>query len=148
MNRIGLSSVAGTALLVLGLIIGVAAGYGIAISTGARETTTTTAAILSETTTTTVVTTTPTIPTEITFSGTVKAGNSVTAVHFVSNTNHISYPGTVASGSYTISNLPNPDTYTVTLDYTGLLSGGTCTAGTLAIYYQFTPAPQTANWSC
>jgi hypothetical protein len=96
-----------------------------------------------------IVTETP--PTTVTVSGhysSVGAGTTATAIHFISQSTGVSYPGTVSGGSYTISNLPNQDAYTVKIDYSYFGGGGTCTAGTLPVYIQLSQSTISANWTC
>ena len=101
---------------------------------------------------TTTVTTTPVPPAQIQLVGgyaTTNIGTSAKSISFVSQTTGVSYPGSTGNGQYGTS-LPNGDTYTVKIHWTGLLySQGDCTAGTVPLYLQFEPTlPVTASWSC
>lgn len=159
----GWAALAVIAALVAGILIGI---YALAPSPSAATTVTKTTTSVSltvqtstqtlppvTTTTTTTVTTTPQPPLQVAYSGTVQSkgtGTTATGIHFISSTTGVSYPGTIGSGRYTVSNLPNPGTYTVTIDYSnfGGVGGGTCTAGILSAYFQFPVTVQTSNWSC
>ena len=146
-TRRGVAGEVAVVTLIVGLIIGAGAMYASTPTRTITDNSTTTA--LSVVTTT--VTTTPMVPAQITISGTFSTnglGTTAVAIHFISNTNQISYPGQTSGNGYTVT-LPNPDTYTVKIDGTnyGGIGGGTCTAGTLPLYEQF-PTSINANWSC
>jgi hypothetical protein len=146
-NRIAVSESAAATLLIVGLMIGAVAVY-VALPT--KVTTETVTEVDTSVTTTTVVTT-PTVPKQVTVSGTFSTngvGTTPVAIHFISSASGISYPGQTSGNSYTVV-LPNPDTYTVKIDGSnfGGIGGGTCTAGNLPLYEQF-PVSVVANWAC
>ena len=108
------------------------------------STSTTTATISS--TVTSTVTTTPTPPPYVLMSGSVSSkSGTLTGIDFNGASNGM-VSGTINGGSYTVS-LPNPDTYTVVIDYYQG-SAKTCTAGTAVISQETSGPPVAANWSC
>jgi hypothetical protein len=146
-DRSGVSG--GAAFLVL--IVGLFAGAGVMYTVSPTRTTTDTTTATSLSVTTTTITTTPLVPQQITVTGTYSTngpGTSPVAIHFISDSNQISYPGQTSGNQYTVV-LPNPDTYTVRIDGSNFagIGGGTCTAGMLPLYEQFSTTV-VVNWSC
>lgn len=137
-----------------GIVIGAGIVYGYAVSTpiGPRQTVTTTNFETTNLTQTTTFTVTLTPLAQVTVFGnysTKSFDTYATGISFTSETTGITYPGVVTNGAYTISNLPNQDTYTVKINYNiSPVGGGTCTAGTLVVSLEVGSGPISADWSC
>ena len=96
------------------------------------------------------ITTTPSPPATVTVSGTLHTraiGSSPTGVGFVSQTSGVSYLGKISGADYTV-NLPNQDSYSITINENLLLGTGSCSAGTLSLFLELGNESITSNWSC
>lgn len=96
------------------------------------------------------ITTTPTPPSNVTVSGTIRTnaiGSSPSEIGFVSQANGVSYLGKISGTRYTV-NLPNRESYSVTINENLLLGTSSCSAGTLPVFLELGNASITANWSC